>query len=223
MLKTSTLPINIQVLADAKMWRQALEIKEDMISSGVTPDTVTWSSLVRACARAGLVEQAIKLFDEMLKAGGQPNAQCFNIILHACTEACQYDRAFRLFQCWKETGFQPNMNIDKSNLKDIVTLDQMNKTCCVSAPSSQLTMKVPFRPTTSTYNILMKACGDDYYRAKTLMDEMSTLGLSPNQISWSILIDICGGSGDVTGAVQVHEFSSHASFMIFMTEITYTI
>ncbi|KAK6140334.1 hypothetical protein DH2020_025929 [Rehmannia glutinosa] len=131
----------------------------------------------------------------MLQAGVQPNAQCFNILLHACVESCQFDRAFRLFQCWKERG-----------LRRTVTdyhLNNSNQRRVSLRPYSHITERVPFRPTTSTYNILMKACGTDYYRAKALMDEMKTLGLSPNHISWSILIDICGGSGNVMGAIQI--------------------
>ncbi|CAA2972374.1 pentatricopeptide repeat-containing At5g02830, chloroplastic [Olea europaea subsp. europaea] len=189
----------IKVFADAKMWKPALEIKEDMLSAGVTPNTVTWSSLISACASAGLVEQALKLLDEMLQDGGKPNTQCFNNLLHACVEACQYDRAFRLFQSWK----------GGNTAKDVVS-ELTSQTCnasrsfaLASSCQSRLTMKVPFRPTTSTYNILLKACGSDYYRAKHLMDEMKTLGLSPNHISWSILIDICGSSGNVEGAMKI--------------------
>ncbi|KAK4481040.1 hypothetical protein RD792_011909 [Penstemon davidsonii] len=209
----------MEVLADAKMWKQALEIKEDMVSSCVIPDTVTWSSLIRACANSGLIEQAIKLFDEMLQAGGQPNAQCLNILLHSCVEACQYDRAFRLFQCWKETGFQQTITDNNpKNSEEYVAVDQVNKTCCVST-----TMRVPFRPTTSTYNILMKACGTDYYRAKALMGEMKILGLSPNHISWSILIDICGGSGNVAGAMHIlrsmHENGFQPDVITYTTAI----
>ncbi|KAK4419153.1 Pentatricopeptide repeat-containing protein, chloroplastic [Sesamum alatum] len=191
----------IKVFADAKMWKRALEIKEDMVSSGVIPNTVTWSSLISACANAGLVEQSMKLFNEMLQAGCEPNSQCFNVLLHACVEACQFDRAFRLFQCWKETGFQQSAADDKlNNLDKFVAKDQMR----VPIRSySHLTVRIPFKPTTSTYNILMKACGNDYLRAKALMDEMTTFGLTPNHISWSILIDICGSSGNVSRAIQI--------------------
>lgn len=96
----------IQVFADAKLWHMALNVKEDMLSAGVTPNTVTWSSLISACANAGIVEKAIQLFEEMLLAGSEPNSQCFNILLHACVEANQYDRAFRLFQSLKSTKVQ---------------------------------------------------------------------------------------------------------------------
>ncbi|XP_043710490.1 pentatricopeptide repeat-containing protein At5g02830, chloroplastic [Telopea speciosissima] len=166
----------IKVFADAKLWQMALKVKEDMLLSGVTPNLVTWSSLINACANVGLVEKAIQVFEEMLLAGCELNSQCFNILLHACVEACQYDRAFRMFQSWKESGVWKICDTKESN--------------------------VPFAPTTTTYNILMKACGTDYYRAKALMEEMKTAGLSPNHISWSILIDIGGNSGNAGGAIQ---------------------
>ncbi|PPD92329.1 hypothetical protein GOBAR_DD10733 [Gossypium barbadense] len=153
----------IKIFADARLWQMALKIKEDMLSTGVTPNTVTWSSLINACAHAGLVVQAFQLFEEMILSGCEPNSQCCNVLLHACVEASQYDRAFRLFRSW--TGSQEG-NID-----------------------SMLSKK--------------QACGTDYYHAKALMNEMKSLGLSPNHVSWTILIDICGGSGNVEGAIQI--------------------
>nr|GMD65421.1 pentatricopeptide repeat-containing protein At5g02830, chloroplastic [Ipomoea batatas] len=197
----------IKVFAEAKMWQMALKVKQDMLSAGVAPNVVTWSSLISACANAGLVDQAIQLFKEMLRAGCEPTVQCCNIILHACVEARQYDRAFRLFRSWKENGLQKDdygrnaennigANLGLGNCAGVPN-------CTSSSSLEQFSIRFPFIPTTSTYNTLMKACGTDYYRAKALMDEMKTMGLSPNHISWSILIDICGGSGNVQGALQI--------------------
>ncbi|XP_059646945.1 pentatricopeptide repeat-containing protein At5g02830, chloroplastic isoform X2 [Cornus florida] len=194
----------IKVFADAKLWQMALKIKEDMLSAAVTPNTVTWSSLISSCANAGLVEQAMQLFEEMLMVGCEPNTQCCNILLHACVEACQFDRAFRLFQCWKGSGLQKafvRTHHGKTDAPENCNTSMSN--CEVGSHHSRFVMRVPFKPTTSTYNILMKACGTDYFRVKSLMEEMKTVGLSPNHISWSILIDACGGSGNVGGAMRV--------------------
>ncbi|KAF6150531.1 hypothetical protein GIB67_030332 [Kingdonia uniflora] len=186
----------IKVFADARMWQMALKIKEDMILAGVSPNIVTWSSLISAYANAGLVEQAIRVFEEMLLAGCEPNSQCRNILLDACVEACQYDRAFRIFRAWKENPF-PRSIAENSRGNDVTSLQS-----CDSDPHHiSFTKMVPFIPTTATYNILLKACGTDYYRAKSLMDEMKINGLTPDQRSWSILIDICGGAGNVGGAI----------------------
>lgn len=189
----------------------ALKIKEDMQEAGLTPNTITWSSLISACANAGLVEQATKLFEEMLQAGCEPNSQCCNILLHACVEACQYDRAFRLFLAWKGDTVQETLCQDYKSSKDTILSSVQNTTNNLAtklnytsdSPFLSFSKKFSFMPTTTTYNILLKACGTDFYRAKALMDEMKTMGISPNHISWSILIDICGGSGNVEGAIQV--------------------
>jgi pentatricopeptide repeat protein len=193
------------------MWKWALKVKDDMKSVGVTPNTHTWSSLISACANAGLVEQANHLFEEMLASGCEPNSQCFNILLHACVEACQYDRAFRLFQSWKGSSVNESLYAD-----DIVSKGRTSSPNILknngpgslvnrnsNSPYIQASKRFCFKPTTATYNILLKACGTDYYRGKELMDEMKSLGLSPNQITWSTLIDMCGGSGDVEGAVRI--------------------
>jgi pentatricopeptide repeat protein len=195
----------LQVFADAKLWQMALRIKRDMQSAGVSLNIVAWSSLISACAHAGLVEQTIQLFEEMLSTGCEPNTQCFNIILHACVEGCQYDRAFRFFNSWKgnkmlvSSGENYNSNSEQGDTDNVATVPKGIS----SSHILSFTERFPFEPTTSTYNILLKACGTNYYHAKALINEMRTVGLSPNQISWSILIDICGGSENVEGAIEV--------------------
>lgn len=192
------------------MWQMALKIKDDMLSAGVTPNTVTWSSLISACANAGLVEQSIQLYEEMLLAGCEPNSQCFNTLLHACVEACQYDRAFRLFQAWKDGNMSSSLRGDhECNVEEVLETEATTESSLTSPRyvpplhHTNFLKGFQFAPTTTTYNILMKACGTDYFRARALMEEMRSAGLTPNQISWSILIDICGDSGNVKGAVQV--------------------
>ncbi|XP_058098276.1 pentatricopeptide repeat-containing protein At5g02830, chloroplastic isoform X5 [Magnolia sinica] len=200
-----------EVFADAKMWQMALKIKEEMLYAGVNPNIVTWSSLVSAFANAGLVEKAVQVFEEMLHAGCEPNSQCCNILLSACVESCQYDRAFRFFRSWMTSGFQKahtkvrnrnafshiGMGVEHASKNGVTQMS-----CNVDQHHSCFTNVVGFKPTIATYNILMKACGTDYYHAKALMDEMRTVGLYPNHISWSILIDICGGSHNMRGAMQ---------------------
>ncbi|KAK7245191.1 hypothetical protein RIF29_40026 [Crotalaria pallida] len=201
----------IKVFADAKMWQMALKIKQDMLSAGVSLNTVAWSSLINACAHAGLVEQAIQLFEEMLLAGCEPNTQCFNIILHACVEACQYDRAFRFFHSWKGNkmlgsfGEGHNSNLEQGDMHTATTVPNGISHSHILS----FAKRFPFTPTTATYNILLKACGTDYYHAKALINEMKKIGLSPNHISWSILIDICAESENVAGALEILKTMSY--------------
>ncbi|KAL9268404.1 Pentatricopeptide repeat-containing protein [Drosera capensis] len=190
----------IKIFADAKLWQMALGIKEDMVSAGVTPNTVTWSSLINACAKTGHVDQAAHLFEEMLLAGCEPNTRCLNTLLNAFVEASQYDRAFRVFETWKDCGSQKFTEGVEHKAEDSVA-----STPSKSTESRQFSFAkvMPFSPTTVTYNILLKACGSDYFRAMALFKEMKSSGLSPNQVSWSSLINICGAAGDVTRVLEL--------------------
>jgi len=193
------------VSADGKMWKMASNIKEDMQGGGVRLNLVTWSSLINAYANSGLVDRAIEILEEMIRDGCQPTAPCFNIILTACLKSCQYDRAFRLFYSWKKSGIKISLSPEQKRCLDGAF------TFCKEYPSSDGTiLVVPFRPTVTTYNILMKACGTNAERAKSVMNEMRRSGLCPDLISWSILMDIYGTSQNRDGAVQVSQ-----SFMLF--------
>lgn len=175
----------------------ASNIKEDMQANGVRLNLVTWSSLINAYANSGLVDRAIEILKEMIRDGCQPTAPCFNIILTACVKSCQYDRAFRLFYSWKESGIKISLSSEQKRVID------GGFTFCKEYPNNDSTiLVVPFRPTVTTYNILMKACGTNAERAKSTMNEMRRNGLCPDLISWSILIDIYGSSQNRDGAVQ---------------------
>ncbi|PAN50222.1 hypothetical protein PAHAL_9G506400 [Panicum hallii] len=187
----------MKVFADAKMWKMASNIKEDMQRGGVRLNLVTWSSLINAYANSGLVDRAIEILEEMIRDGCQPTAPCFNIILTACLKSCQYDRAFRLFYSWKKSGIKISLSPEQKRYLDGAF------TFCKEYPSNDGTiLVVPFRPTVTTYNILMKACGTNAERAKSVMNEMRRSGLCPDLISWSILMDIYGTSQNRDGAVQ---------------------
>ncbi|OEL22079.1 Pentatricopeptide repeat-containing protein [Dichanthelium oligosanthes] len=187
----------MKVFADAKMWKMASNIKEDMQAGGVRLNLVTWSSLINAYANSGLVDRAIEILEEMIRDGCQPTAPCFNIILTACVKSCQFDRAFRLFSSWKKSGIKISLSPEEK-----ICLDGAF-TFCKEYPSNGGTiLVVPFRPTVTTYNILMKACGTNAERAKSVMNEMRRNGLCPDLISWSILMDIYGTSQNRDGAVQ---------------------
>lgn len=202
----------IKAFTEAKLWQMAFNVKDDMLLAAVSPNVVTWSALIGACANAGLLDRAIQMFNEMLMAGCEPNTRCCNSLLYACVKSCQYDRAFRFYYAWKETGFKI-LHIGEEKDRGSA-YDSLNGKCQTEHDSSQslttiyglqhsrVNKVVPFKPTVATFNILMKACGTDYHRAKAVMAEIKAAGLSPNHISWCVLIDIYGTSQNMKGAMK---------------------
>ncbi|KAL1105546.1 hypothetical protein V6Z11_D04G140400 [Gossypium hirsutum] len=177
----------IKIFADARLWQMALKIKEDMLSTGVTPNTVTWSSLINACAHAGLVVQAFQLFEEMILSGCEPNSQCCNVLLHACVEASQYDRAFRLFRSW--TGSQEG-NID-------TTYNILMKACGTDYYHAKALMNemksVGLSPNHVSWTILIDICGGsgNVEGAIQILKTMYVTGIKPDVVAYTTAIKVC--------------------------------
>uniref|UniRef100_A0A0E0NTI8 Uncharacterized protein n=1 Tax=Oryza rufipogon TaxID=4529 RepID=A0A0E0NTI8_ORYRU len=208
----------MKVFADAKMWKLASDIKQDMQSAGVRLNLVTWSSLINAYANSGLVDRAIEILEEMTRDGCQPTAPCFNIILTGCVKSCQYDRAFRLFYDWKEYGVKISLSPEQKGC-----FGDNFSYCEEHTSNSSTLLVVPFRPTVTTYNILMKACGTNGERAKSVMNEMRRNGLCPDLISWSILMDIYGSSQNRDGAIQALRRMQRVGMKLNVTAYTVAI
>lgn len=211
----------IQVFGKAKMWALAIEVKRDMIAAGIVPDVVTWTSLIGACANAGLVEKAIQIFDEMVLSGCEPNTQCCNTLLHACVKSCQYARAFHLFNNWKKNGLygaSANIILNSENLHSENNNHRRQISSAIFCNGASKTAE--FKPTVVTYNIMMKACGSAPCLVKSLMEEMEMIGLVPDCVSWSILIDAYGKANDLSGALQT--FRKMQETGVRPDSITYT-
>lgn len=189
------------------MWDLALKVKEDMIDAGVTPNVITWTALLGACANVGMVEQAFNIFSEMLVAGCPPNSQTYNMLINACCEANQHDRAFLLFKEWKNTGkILSCREIEDSEFSPVqigefLLEESISGSCEDDVKSS--TRSYHSKPNLVTYNTLMKACGQEPKLVKEVMDNIISAGLTPDRTSWSTLIDAYGSKGYLEEAINV--------------------
>ncbi|TYI33096.1 hypothetical protein ES332_A04G108600v1 [Gossypium tomentosum] len=175
------------------------EVKDLESTEVLKLDVFTYCTIIKIFADARLWQMALKIKEDMLSAGVTPNTVTWSSLINACAHAGLVVQAFQLFEEMILSGCEPNSQCCNVLLH-----------ACVEASQYDRAFRL-FRSWTgsqegnidTTYNILMKACGTDYYHAKALMNEMKSFGLSPNHVSWTILIDICGGSGNVEGAIQI--------------------
>ncbi|KAM1648232.1 hypothetical protein ACFX1Q_010271 [Malus domestica] len=174
-------------------------------STGVLKlDVFTYSTIVKVFSDAKLWHMALKVKEDMLSAGVMPNTVTWSSLISACANAGLVEKAIQLFEEMLLAGSEPNSQCFNILLHACVEACQYDRAFRLFQSLKSKNYKgLSFKPTTTTYNTMMKACGTDYYHAQALMDEMRTIGLYPNQISWSILADICGSSGNVDGALQI--------------------
>ena len=79
-----------------------------MEASGILPNDVTFSSVIKACAQAADVAAAEKWFNAMVTAGFIPNAVPFNTVLNACARARDVEKADEWLGKMQLAGIEPD-------------------------------------------------------------------------------------------------------------------
>jgi pentatricopeptide repeat domain-containing protein 1 len=81
---------------------------EDMRAAGVLPDTVTYSTLITACANGGQWQEAVRVFEDMRAARVLPNTITYNTLITACANGGQWQEAVRVFKDMRAAGIPAN-------------------------------------------------------------------------------------------------------------------
>jgi pentatricopeptide repeat domain-containing protein 1 len=93
---------------------EAMRLLDRMIENGLAPDSISYSSVITACANArpaARVDEAMVVLDRMVANGVSPNTITFNSLITACANAkptARLDDAVRLLERMLESGLVPN-------------------------------------------------------------------------------------------------------------------
>ncbi|GKB37800.1 pentatricopeptide repeat-containing protein, partial [Tanacetum coccineum] len=109
--------------------KQALKFFNDMIESGIVPNSVTFTSLLFACSQAGLLEEGLYLFHDMkMNERVEGDEVLWRSLLHACrvhNDIVMGERVVNIL-----ISIKPEMNLEAyDNTKDYVAFSNI----CASA------------------------------------------------------------------------------------------
>jgi pentatricopeptide repeat domain-containing protein 1 len=62
----------------------ASSLLESMQSSGVRPDVVSYTCVIRACEKGGAWERGLALLKQMVERRLNPDSQTYNSVIRAC-------------------------------------------------------------------------------------------------------------------------------------------
>ncbi|KAI4341798.1 hypothetical protein MLD38_026479 [Melastoma candidum] len=171
------------------------EVKELQSARKLMLDVFTYCTVVKVLSDAKSWNLALKVKDDMLSAGITPNMVTWSSLINACANAGLVDHAIQLFEEMLLSGCEPNSQCCNTLLHVCVEAHQYDRAFRLFEAWKDSKVE--------NNEDGVKACGSDYYCAKALMREMKSFGLTPNNISWSVLIDICGSTRNLDGALQI--------------------
>eukprot|EP00916_Digyalum_oweni_P002514 GHVL01004617.1.p1 GENE.GHVL01004617.1~~GHVL01004617.1.p1 ORF type:complete len:839 (+),score=78.88 GHVL01004617.1:104-2620(+) len=207
----------IKGFAKLKQVDKAMAIYENMRKEKIACNSVTFNSLLDACARKNDPRMHSVLAD-MKNAGVVPDLITYSILIKANCEANCMDQAFLLFQKMKEHNFVPDEIVYNSLLKGC---SQIDNAAAASDLFTEMT-RHKVSPSNVTFSILIKLYG----RCK-MVDEAFGLfkqmrqqfNILPGVYVYTCLIQACIRNQQLKRAVEV--FSEMVKNVIAPDAITY--
>merc|ERR1719456_88994 len=177
----------------------------EMRERGITVNTVTFNTLLDACARSGCMDRAPDLMSEMRTAGVTPDKITFSALAKGHCFSGDVDAAFAvLAEMRKEGNFQPDEVFYNSLLDGCAKEHRLQEALDLFATMRSEGVK----PSNFTLCTLVKLLG----RARRLpqafgiMEELcSTGGLRPNIQVYTCLMTACVDNGQLERALQLHD------------------
>jgi pentatricopeptide repeat protein len=75
------------------LWEKAVELFDSMARLGLDPNTITFNSVIRACANCGQWEKAANLLESMLARGLKPSHTALSAVIRECNASGQSEKA----------------------------------------------------------------------------------------------------------------------------------
>ncbi|KAJ6365261.1 hypothetical protein OIU76_030103, partial [Salix suchowensis] len=179
------------------------EVFHEMVNAGVEPNVHTYGALIDGCARAGQVAKAFGAYGIMRSKNVKPDRVVFNALITACGQSGAVDRAFDVLA--EMTGeVQP---IDP----DHITIGALMKACTNSGQVDRaqevynMVHKYNIKGTPEVYTIAVSSCSQigDWEFACKVYDDMTRIGVIPDEMFLSALIDVAGHAGKMDAAFEI--------------------
>ncbi|KAJ6402916.1 hypothetical protein OIU84_014928 [Salix udensis] len=179
------------------------EVFHEMVNAGVEPNVHTYGALIDGCARAGQVAKAFGAYGIMRSKNVKPDRVVFNALITACGQSGAVDRAFDVLA--EMTGeVQP---IDP----DHITVGALMKACTNSGQVDRaqevynMVHKYNIKGTPEVYTIAVSSCSQigDWEFACKVYDDMTRIGVIPDEMFLSALIDVAGHAGKMDAAFEI--------------------
>ncbi|CAL4900577.1 unnamed protein product [Urochloa decumbens] len=106
---TATYNVLVEALCKAGAFKEVDALLEESSVKGWTPDTITYSTYMDGLCKAGRVDKSFALVDKMLSEGLRPNEITLNILLDGVCRGSTAWAAKCLLECSAEIGWHVNV------------------------------------------------------------------------------------------------------------------
>ncbi|XVF57898.1 hypothetical protein PTKIN_Ptkin07bG0019600 [Pterospermum kingtungense] len=214
----------IWLMGKARKWWAALEIYEDLLDKGPSPNNMSselivshFNILLTAARKRGIWRWGVRLLNKMQDKGLKPGSNEWNAVLMACSKASETTAAVQIFRRMVEQGEKPTIisygallsALEKGKLYEeaLRVWDHM--------------IKVGVKPNLYAYTIMASIfTGKGSFKmVDAVFQEMASSGIEPTVVTYNAIISGCARNGMSSAAYEwFHRMKVHN---ISPNEITY--
>ena len=170
-----------------------MDVYEQLLNEGCTPNLVTFNILIDAYSRTGQWAKAAEVLDPISRQGLTPEARTYNSIISACGKAGQPKAALRIYERMISDGVDPTSTTYTSIISAFGRAGQVDDALKMYKDMSARGCE----PNVITYSSLISVCerAGRAEAALELFDEMKAAGVRPNVVTFNGLVSACAHAG----------------------------
>jgi pentatricopeptide repeat protein len=165
-------------------------------------DLVAWTALIGGYVQAGRYKEALLLFEEMEEAGFEADQVTVGTLVSACVQCGTIDVAKRLHHRVRRNGL-----ISRDARLATCFVDMYAKHGCIQTAMDVFCGVGDELKTVELFNAMINglAHGSFGEKAVALFDEMGSLGLRPDKITFTAVLCACSRSGLVSRGIEIFD------------------
>jgi len=194
----ATFTAMMKVYATVRMFHKTCELYAKIVACGVEPDTVMYGCLIKAAVEAGRLD----LSREFLRKSGSPDIQNYMSLFRACGRERNVPKLLKLLKDLEDSSLQIDTTAYNCVLDVCVVCKDMR---AVHELFSK--MRASGYVDVISFNTLIKGLAAMRCEiASNILEDMRSLGLEPNQVTYNSLINATITTGAISRAwTYVHD------------------
>lgn len=202
-LETIFYNVTMKALRFGRQFQLLEELANEMISSGVELDNITYSTIITCAKRCNLFDKALTWFERMYKTGLIPDEVTYSAILDVYAKMGKVEEVLSLYERGRASGWTPDPIAFAVLSKMFGEAGDYDGIRYVLQEMRSLGVK----PNLVVYNTLLEALGKAGKPglARSLFEEMVRSGVVPDAKTLTALVKIYGKARWARDALELWE------------------
>ncbi|XP_039137161.1 LOW QUALITY PROTEIN: pentatricopeptide repeat-containing protein At4g16390, chloroplastic [Dioscorea cayenensis subsp. rotundata] len=178
--------VALKVLRKSRDWDKVVALWDEMLSNGVRPDNVTFSTIISCARLCDLPAKAVEWFEKMPEFGCSPDDVTYSAMIDAYGRSGNVEKALELY----DNARMEKRRLDPVTFATVIRVYGFSGNFDGALNVFEEMRALGVKPNTVIFNTLLDAMGraGRPWQVKTLCKEMIANGLLPNRATYAALL-----------------------------------